>query len=103
MLTTKHTALTASPGLMKSLNLTFPGPMIIEFAGIAIGVHTATLLAMKTAITTALGSAPRASAIVQAIGQRSVQAAVLLITWVSPHVSIQRAAIRTVGLELPES
>ena len=80
MLTTKHTALTASPGLIKSLNRTFPGPMIIEFAGIAIGVQTATLLAINTAITTARGSAPNASAIVHAIGQRSVQAAVLLMT-----------------------
>lgn len=56
MLTTKQTALTAKPGFTKSVNFTFPGPIIIEFAGIASGVQTATLLAINTAMTTALGS-----------------------------------------------
>ena len=86
---------------MKSLNRTFPGPMIIELAGIAIGVQTATLLAINTAITTALGSAPRDWAIVHAIGQRSVQAAVLLITCVSAQVRIHREAMMTKGLDCP--
>ena len=101
MLTIKHTALTASPGLMKSLNFTFPGPMIMEFAGIAIGVQTATLLATNTAITTALGSAPRDCAIVHPIGQRSVHAAVLLITCVSAHVRIHRDAMMISGCACP--
>lgn len=103
ILTTKHTALTASPGFIKSLNLTFPGSIIMELAGIAIGVQTATLLAMNTAITTALGSAPRVSAMVQAIGQSRVHAAVLLITCVSAQVRIHNAAIRINGLEFPVS
>ena len=67
----------------------------MELAGIAIGVHTATLLAMNTAMTTALGSAPSDSAMVHAIGHSNVQAAVLLITCVSaqcgqPNVNLRQ-------------
>ena len=77
MLTIKHTRLTASPGFRKSLNRTFPGPIIMELAGIAIGVHTATLLAMNTAMTTALGSAPIPWAMERQIGTISAVVAVL--------------------------
>lgn len=101
MLTIKHTRLTASPGFRKSLNRTFPGPIIMELAGIAIGVHTATLLAMNTAMTTALGSVPSDSAMVHAIGHSNVQAAVLLITCVSAHVRIHSDAMMIIGLDCP--
>ncbi|GKN76948.1 hypothetical protein MS5786_33700 [Klebsiella pneumoniae] len=80
MLTIKQTKLIAKPGFKKSLNFTLPGPIIIELAGMAMGVHTATLLAIKMAITTARGSAPIDCAIVHPTGHNNVQAAVLLIT-----------------------
>lgn len=73
----------------------------MELAGIAIGVHTATLLAMNTAMTTALGSAPSDSAMVHAIGHSNVQAAVLLITCVSAHVRIHSDAMMIIGLDCP--
>ena len=73
----------------------------MELAGIAIGVHTATLLAMNTAMTTALGSAPSDSAMVHAIGHSNVQAAVLLITCVSAHVRIHSDAMIIIGLDCP--
>lgn len=69
----------ASPGTIKSLNRILLGPIIMALAGIASGVHTAALLAIKIAMTTALGSAPIASAICQPTGHKSVQVAVLLI------------------------
>ena len=58
MQTTKATADRQMPGRKKSLNRRFPGSSIIEFAGIASGVQTATDEATSTAITTARGSAP---------------------------------------------
>lgn len=73
----------------------------MELAGIAIDVHTATLLAMNTAMTTALGSAPSDSAMVHAIGHSNVQAAVLLITCVSAHVRIHSDAMMIIGLDCP--
>ena len=90
-------ALSASPGLRKSLKRRLPGTRIIEFAGIASGVHTATDEAMRTAITTARGSAPRVLAMLHPIGQNSAQVAVLLITCVRHHTVSQRTAISSIG------
>ena len=81
------------PGRKKSLNRRFPGSRIIEFAGIASGVQTATDDAIRTAITTARGSAPSAFAMDQPIGQKSAHVAVLLITCVSPHTVSHRIAM----------
>ena len=52
------------PGLKKSLKRSPPGSRIIEFAGMARGVQTATDEAIRIAITTARGSAPSVLAIV---------------------------------------